>query len=369
MKAIQESHPISHLLEDKLKHTHTHKDIKDFFKDSQYHMVDVSQKKPTFRRAVAMGRIQVGNTAFTHIQNKTLPKGDVLKIAEIAGIQGAKNAWQQMPMCHPLPLDHVAIHLELDEENHAVTTFALVSTTAKTGVEMEALAAVNASLLTLYDLTKPVEPALTISGIRLLIKEGGKKGIWIHPDGIPEKLQDLLPMTSQRPLENRSAAIITMSDRAYNGNYEDLSGAYLRKALKELGCNVLNCIILPDEAIQLEETLKSLAGQVEFIITTGGTGLSPRDITPEVIEKLSTRTVPGIGELLRYSGSDHMSTAWLSRSLAGVIDTSLVIALPGSVNAVKHGLEMLKAILPHALDHIQNKKHIHEPPVQKEKNV
>ncbi len=333
--------------------------ITDFFENSKYHMADITRKAPSFRRAVAMGSILVGETGFTHIKNETLPKGDVLKLAEIAGVQGAKMAWQHIPMCHPLLLDHVAVYPELNEEAHSVTVYAIVSTTAKTGVEMEALAAVNAALLTLYDLTKPVEPALTITDTRLLIKEGGKKGLWVHPEGIPETLQKFLPTESVRPLEGRSAAIITLSDRASRGEYEDKSGVILKESLESLGCKVVDYVVLPDEPELLEKKLAGLVGKIELVITTGGTGLAPRDSTPETIAGLANIEVPGIGELLRSSAASHVPTSWLSRSSAYIIDSTLVVTLPGSSGGVKDGIEVLKSILPHAMDHVQGKKNIH----------
>lgn len=338
--------------------------ITAFFEQSRYHMADISRKQPTFRRAVAMGRIHVGKTGYTHIRNGTLPKGDVLKLAEIAGVQGAKMAWQHIPMCHPLLLDHVAVYPEPEAETHSVVVYAVVSTTAKTGVEMEALAAVNAALLTLYDLTKPVEPALTISDIRLLLKEGGKKGLWIHPDGVPEALRQWLPTASERPLEGRNAAVITMSDRAHSGEYEDISGVLLKTSLEQLGCRISHYTVLPDDARLLEQALLELTGKVELVMITGGTGLAPRDVTPETIAQLDGIDVPGIGELLRSAGAAHVRTSWLSRSLAVVKDNTLVIALPGSTGAVKDSVETLKAILPHALDHVQGKKHLHDSPKQ-----
>ena len=336
------------------------KDITSFFNNSKYHMADITKKAASFRRAITMGSIHVGKVGFSHIKNETLPKGDVLKLAEIAGVQGAKNAWQQIPMCHPLLLDHVAIYLELDEKSHSITAYAIVSTTAKTGVEMEALAAVNAALLTLYDLTKPVEPALEISGIRLLIKEGGKKGLWVHPNGIPDKLRDLLPAKSKRPLEGINASVITLSDRAYKGEYEDKSGIALKEGLEFLGCEISNYEVLPDEADQLEKKLRQLIGKTDLIITTGGTGLSKRDITPQTVKKLGGIEIDGIGELLRSSSAAHVVGAYLSRSIALNIDGTLLICLPGSTGAVKDALEVLKPILAHAIAHLQGKKHIHD---------
>ncbi len=334
-------------------------DISEFFNNSKYHMADITRKSPTFRRAISMGSIHVGKIGFEHIKNETLPKGDVLKLAEIAGVQGAKNASQLMPMCHPLLLDHIAIYLELDEKNYNIIAYCIVATTAKTGVEMEALAGVNAALLTLYDLTKPVEPALEILEIRLLIKEGGKKGVWVHPKGIPQGLQQLLPTESKRPLDNRVAAVITMSDRAYRGEYEDISGKILKQELEFLGAKISDHTILPDEGNELEKKLSELTGTVEMVIITGGTGLASRDITPQTIKKFPHIEIPGIGELLRSSGAKHVPSSWLSRSIALNINNTLVISLPGSTGAVKDGIETLKTILPHALDHLQNKKNMH----------
>jgi cyclic pyranopterin monophosphate synthase len=334
--------------------------ITDFFKESQYHMANITKKMPTFRRAIAMGRIQVGEAGFDPIQKGALPKGDVLKLAEIAGVQGAKNAWQQIPLCHPLPLEHVALYLELEKKTYSVLAYAVVSATAKTGVEMEAIAAINAALLTVYDLTKPVEPALNISDVRLLLKEGGKKGLWVHPDGLPPTLKGFLPKTSDPLLEKRTVAVITLSDRAYRKEYEDKSGLILQKNLKELGYTIKEYRVLPDEASLLEDKLTELSGNVDLIITTGGTGISPRDITPETLSKLAHIEIPGIGELLRSAGSNYISTAWLSRSIAVVMNKTLVVALPGNPNAVKESLEAIKKILPHALEHVQNKKELHK---------
>ena len=336
------------------------KNITRFFDESSYHMADVSNKQSTFRRAVAMGRIFVGADAFVRIKEGTLPKGDVLKLAEIAGIGGAKNTSQLIPLCHPLPLDHVAVHHELEEETSSVTIYCIVATYAKTGVEMEALAGVNASLLTLYDLTKPVEPALTISDTRLLVKEGGKSGTWIHPDGIPEELKNLLPVESELPLKGIKAAVITLSDRASNGEYEDKSGKILQANLSEIGAEIVAYKLIADEKNLLEVEIKSLiSDNADLIITTGGTGMSPRDITPETVENICDRIIPGIGELLRNSGARNTQNAWLSRSIAGMVGETLIISLPGSTGGVKDGVEAVKAIIPHALDHINNKQNIH----------
>ena len=147
-----------------------------------FHMADVRHKPPTARRAVAVGELHAGAQAFAAIVERRLPKGDALLMAEVAGIQGAKQAAQLMPLCHPLLLEFVQVRCLPVPERHAIRVYCEVGTEARTGVEMEALAGLNAALLTLYDLTKPVEPALSISGIRLLFKEGGKSGTYRRED-------------------------------------------------------------------------------------------------------------------------------------------------------------------------------------------
>ena len=298
-------------------------------------MADITQKKPTFRQAVTMGRIYVREIGFKNIKESTLPKGDVLKLAEIAGVQGAKNCWQQIPMCHPLLLDHVAIHLELEPKTNSIAAYAIVSTTAKTGVEMEALAAVNAALLTLYDLTKPVEPALLIGDVRLLVKRGGKKGVWVHPDGVPENIKALLPLQNEQPYMGLKTAVVTLSDRASRGEYEDRSGKVLSEKLEFYGAIVNDYKIIPDNAEALKSHLGGLINKVDVIFTTGGTGLAPSDITPNTLADMANYEAVGFGELLRSSAADHVPSTWLSRSGAYVVKETLVVCLPGSVGGGK----------------------------------
>ncbi|MEO7691859.1 MAG: cyclic pyranopterin monophosphate synthase MoaC [Sphingomonas sp.] len=140
------------------------------------HMVDVSGKQVTTREAVATGRITMSPEAATAIRTGTALKGDVLAVARVAGIMAAKKTAELIPLCHPLPLTKVAIDLAVDESG--VTATATAATDAKTGVEMEALTAVSVTLLTIYDMAKAIDKAMTITGIRLLTKTGGKSGDW-----------------------------------------------------------------------------------------------------------------------------------------------------------------------------------------------
>ena len=164
---------------------------KEIFKDSSFHMIDVSLKKETFRRALASGKIVVGEEVFNLIKNKKMPKGDPLTLAEVASVLGVKKTSELIPLCHPIPIDHTAAKIIMNDEDNSIEVFCVVSTYSKTGVEMEAIMGVNAALITIYDLSKIVNPNLKIDNIKLLIKEGGKSGLWKNPEGIPEFLQDL----------------------------------------------------------------------------------------------------------------------------------------------------------------------------------
>ena len=163
----------------------------EIFKKNSFNMVDISSKKETFRRALASGKIYVGKKVFGLIKNKEMPKGDPVTLAEISAVLGVKKTSELIPLCHPLSIDHSAAKIILHEEDNSLEVFCVVSAVAKTGVEMEAIMGVNAALITIYDLSKIVNPHLRIDNVRLLIKEGGKSGLWTNPDGLPDFLKNL----------------------------------------------------------------------------------------------------------------------------------------------------------------------------------
>jgi len=164
---------------------------KDLFKNNSYNMVNVSEKKNTFRRALASGKIFVGKEVFNLIKTRQMPKGDPISLAEVSAVLGVKKTSELIPLCHPLPIDHTATKIIMNDEDFSLETYCVVSTVAKTGVEMEAIMGVNAALITIYDLCKIVNPHLEINNIKLLIKEGGKTGIWKNPDGLPDFLNKI----------------------------------------------------------------------------------------------------------------------------------------------------------------------------------
>lgn len=146
--------------------------------DGRARMVDVGGKPVTERRAVAAGVITMSETAAAYVRDGTGPKGGVLATAELAGITAAKRTAELIPLCHPLPLDRVAVSAEMDEARPAVRVEATVEATARTGVEMEALTAVSVALLTVYDMVKAAGHDLEIGEIVLLEKDGGRSGSW-----------------------------------------------------------------------------------------------------------------------------------------------------------------------------------------------
>lgn len=155
-------------------------------------MADVSAKDTTHRVAIAGGEIQLGREAFQLLAEGRMPKGDPLAMAEIAGIQAAKQTPSLIPLCHPIALNRVMVHSVLRPEDYSVEVYCVAEIAEKTGVEMEALTGLSIALLTIWDLTKPVNAALEINNNRLIYKSGGKSGVWIHPGGLPDEVEKIL---------------------------------------------------------------------------------------------------------------------------------------------------------------------------------
>jgi len=313
--------------------------------EPHFKMIDVSRKRPTRRRAVASGSIYMNEEAFTAIKTGTLPKGDVLALAEAAGIMGAKKTPDMIPMCHTLPLDQVTVHAELNESDYCVTIYCQAAAHAKTGVEMEALAGANNALLTLWDLTKGVDPALRIGDVTLLAKTGGKSGVWLNPEGIPEWLEEQLPQACC--LEGHKVALVVMSDRASKGDYEDKTGPLLKDIFEGTKAEISDFTVIPDDAETIGKTITAICknSMPDVLIAAGGTGPGPRDVTPEVLEDISDRMLHGLGDLLRQESMHFVDTAWLSRMTAAMVGPTLVIAFPGSPKAVKECWDIIEPFL------------------------
>lgn len=151
-----------------------------FDQEGNAHMVDVGGKNETERKAVAIGTIQLGAEAYAVLKAGTAKKGDVLGVARIAAIQGAKRTSDLIPLCHPLPLTRLAVEFELDDPKCEVRCVCTAQTVGKTGVEMEALTGVQVGLLTIYDMLKAIDKGMVMTETKLLEKRGGKSGTWIN---------------------------------------------------------------------------------------------------------------------------------------------------------------------------------------------
>jgi cyclic pyranopterin phosphate synthase len=328
--------------------------------NSTFRMIDVGPKEATRRRAVARGTIRLSLEAFIALQEKTNPKGDVLALAEIAGIQAVKRAPEMIPLCHTLAIEAVRLWFDILPALLEVTVFCEVGTTSKTGVEMEALSGVNGALLTIYDLSKAVNPVLSISEIRLDLKEGGKSGRWTHPD-LKEKSQEPSTVVThwKSDLKDVRAALLVVSDRCAKGTTLDRSGPQLSAYLKSQGADIRRNAVVADEVEEIRREIAHMCNDLgsRLIIATGGTGASLRDVTPEALAPLWTKKLPGIGEALRIQGSVYTPMSWLSRSEGGIVGRTLVILLPGSLKAVEQALLTLDPMLSHLLHIIEGGNH------------
>ncbi len=291
-------------------------------------MIDISSKSNTLRYAKAEGRIRAGKSSILKVKNNEVPKGNVLETARAAGIAAAKRTSEIIILCHPLPIDWINISFEFSDDT--IFVYAEVKAIWRTGVEMEALTAVSASLLNIYDMLKPIEKELEISGIRLIEKKGGKS------DFVDE---------FSKPLE---AAVLVISDSTFAGKREDKSGKIIVEFLKTQPVEIKFYEILPDDSAMISNRLLELADieKLDLILTTGGTGLGPKDITPETAKKLFDKEAVGIAEAIRKFGNERTPYSMLSRESAGLRDKTLIINLPGSSKGVR---ESLQAIFPGVL--------------------
>lgn len=341
---------------------------------SSFQMIDVSEKVPTHRVAVATGRITMSAEVFQKVITKTLPKGDVLALSEVSGVLAAKRTADILPLCHPLPLDSIRIWHEVNAEKLQIQVFCKVRVFAKTGAEMEALSGITGALLCIHDLVKMFDPAVVFNDIALIEKQGGKSGHWHHPEfsHFAQKSNELLTRNESSALghgytcnpnnndwSTLRCGILTISDRAANKIYEDKSGPAIADHLGQLKATGCQMSVVADEKEQIANavTLMIREHRCDIVFTTGGTGLGARDVTPEALSPLFCKPFPGIGELIRSYGSAKTPLAWLSRAGGGVVDRSLVIMLPGSPKAVREGLESVTPILPHALKMVRNEPH------------
>lgn len=320
-------------------------------------MVDVGAKAESSRTAIARAVVELNAKTLGLLKAKALPKGDVLTVAQTAGIMAAKRTWELIPLCHPLALTHVDVRFRVQDMPPSILLEASASTTGRTGVEMEAIIAAQIAAATIYDMTKAVQKDVVIRDVRLIFKSGGKSGLFqIEEPLLFEVEKAPLPQPAPEAWSGHGLAVacITLSDKAYAGQRTDESGPALLGMLDDLKPAHSQAYLLPDDPQALSHLVKKLAvSGWGLILTTGGTGLSPRDLTPEALIPVLDRRLPGFEQVMFGEGLQHTPRAVLSRCMAGTIGATLVISLPGSKRGAQENLSALLPILPHALEKLQ----------------
>lgn len=290
-------------------------------------MRDIVYKSNTLRIANASAMLTMQPSSCEVVQNNTGPKKDILPTARAAAYLAVKNTPATIPLCHPLPIEDVTVEFEFGEGT--IKVLIEVRTIYKTGCEVEAMHGASVAALTIYDMLKPIDKTVEISNIRLEKKSGGKTDF---------KMQST---------EGIKAAVIVCSDSISAGKKEDRAGKAIMERLESYGVDTPQYEVIPDVVETIQGRVKSHhAAGIDLLIITGGTGLSPTDVTPEALEPLIEREIPGIMEAARKYGQDRTPYAMLSRGTSGLIGRMLVMAFPGST---KGAAESMDALFPEAL--------------------
>lgn len=291
-------------------------------------MINVTHKHSTLRKATAHAILRVSKAeTIKAVKEKTVPKGDVLEMAKTAGLFGVKRTSDMIPDCHPMPVEFTQVRY--DVRDMEIEIFVEVHTIYKTGVEVEAMHGASVVALTMYDMLKPIDKGIEISNIRLIEKTGGKS------DFADKFRRDL------------RAAVIVCSDTISAGQKQDKAGKAIIEKLNSCSVTVSDYVVIPDEKDIIRDKVVACCNEGnDMVILTGGTGLSPRDVTPEALKEIIDREIQGIGEYMRSYGQDRTPFSMLSRSLAGLRGKTLILALPGST---KGASESMDALFPNVL--------------------
>lgn len=302
-------------------------------------MIEITHKHSTLRKAIAEASLVTSlPETIQAVRDRKVPKGDVLESARIAALFGVKKTSDLIPDCHPLPVEHTAVRFELSD--YIIRIEVEVHTVYKTGVEVEAMHGASIAALTMYDMLKPIDKGIEIQRIRLMEKKGGKSNY------------------NDRPQSEIKAAVVVCSDTISAGRKEDAAGKAIIGKLKSCGLEEIEYCIIPDEKEMIQsEMRKHAALKTDLLIFCGGTGLSPRDVSPESVAPLLEREIPGIMEAARQYGQQRTPYAMLSRGIAGMMGDMLVITLPGSTRGASESMDALFPYLLHIFNVSAGKRH------------
>lgn len=301
-------------------------------------MVDITHKKHSLRIATAQAIVKVGSQATIEaIKNNQVPKGNVFEMSKAAGLLGIKKTPELLPDCHPLPVEYAGFEYEIHDLEILVKC--TVRTIYKTGVEVEAMCGASVVALNMYDMLKPIDKHVSIEQVKLLSKSGGKADA---------------PTVDAKV----NAAVIVCSDSISKGEGEDKAGKKLCEILEQYQVTVDDYAVISDDKTIIQDKAKELTESgVKLIIFTGGTGISSRDNTPDAILPLLDKQLTGIEEAMRSYGQERTPFAMFSRSVAGMIGESLILALPGSTKGATESLESIFPTILHVFDVVKGKRH------------
>ena len=301
-------------------------------------MVNITHKNNTLRKALAEAVLSVSSQeTIDAIVNNTVPKGNVFEMSKTAGLFAAKKTSDMIPDCHPLPIEFASIQFEIKDLDVHITSE--IHTIYKTGVEVEAMHSVSVVALTMYDMLKPIDKNIEIKNIRLIEKKSGKSDIKDSGEGI-------------------NASVIVCSDSIFAGKKEDKAGKAIISSLEKNNVTINDYVIIPDEILDIQNKIKSdVESGIGLIMITGGTGLSKRDVTPEAVRPLLDREILGVAEAIRSYGQLRTPYSMLSRSVAGMIGETLVIALPGSTKGAEESMDAVFPGILHIYKILNGGKH------------
>jgi len=343
----------------------------------EVHMVNVGAKDVTARAARAHALVACTPHAQTLLRTGELKKGDALAIARIAAIAATKKTPDLIPLCHPIAITGVNVEVTVVEQG--VDLVATVSTADRTGIEMEALTAVTVGALNIIDMIKAVDRSAHIAYARIEHKEGGRSGTWTRNsdgtmthgvgdgvgDGVDGVAGNKVPSqtngTQSVQPNPHLVGVLTISDRAAAGKRADETGPYITQRVESWGYQA-TAITVPDDVDAIRQAVTTMQHEGAWlIITTGGTGISPTDHTPQALEPLITLPLPALTSALQATGVGKAPGALLTRTLAGIMDRTALIALPGSPGAVRDGLDVLETVREHLAEQLAGADHHSSP--------